>query len=1021
MVSACMGEDVSMSIARTSKEGLVPAAGVAAALEKVDDGFLPVSLAETDWKGHAYCYLPLPVNTGLPVHINALFAVQSNRRQLSEVTEDDKQNSRVEWNQALLDDAVTRAYIQMLQDMRGILPPGTEVKFYNVWPSYEDSAEYFHPLVESFYRGVASLLAIPLYHDGENSVPLASAVFLDPEITQSAKVGPKAMKAFTSVTKDQIVVAIPGRILKSFKLAGLEEVVRSKTYDVTRFYLEITFPHIDNLEADIRDTLIIFALMKNQSALDALLKCHHCIPATPNGTELSKPEDLVHPTALASKLYSPEDGRFPYGEAFINGNVLGALQRLGLKVNEVTWFDLLERANSVQIIHEVDPELGKKRLHNLLLFMDRKLLQSTKCMQSYQELKSERSADGYLEAKESLDEIPFLKVLSKPPNFPIKWRGDEFDGTELMCPSELFTKDMRYLISSTQPIVDEENMTPRVKEFLALSKKQASIEHVMTQLEHALLVDPATLPEEGKEYDELQRTLYAIYNFVQDKCSVDQSCAETVVNCLSSRPCVLIGNEYQTSDRVAFNFPYECAPYLYSLPHDITRRYRPLMKLLGVKEKFEVADYMRSIQLLQKEYPEESLRGKKLDLSVRLVSQLNNCMKTKDLSAADVEEQHGTIYVPNTKGVLKPSSSLCFNDCPWIGETQTMNFTHPDLTFQTSACLGVKTKRQEALSKHATGIPFGQKERLTNSLRRILNSYPCDHEILKELIQNADDAKATKIHFVRDPRHHPETHVFENSWKPLQGPALCVFNNMPFTMNDLEGIQRLGEGSKVQDPSKTGQYGVGFSSVYHLTDVPSVLTSGADVGGKTLCVFDPHCTYVPGASPSEPGMRFEGIDDLKEAFPDVFGCYLEEFFKIKDSTMFRFPLRSRSMADHSQISKNAISLSKVHNLLDKLKDEAFEILLFTNYLEEISISDINPQTGKLSNTYTVKSMLSKEDLRKRAEMAEQVKKVARNLKDGDISLSQIPENNIAYTVFVTDTSGNQEKWAITQHLGYSKR
>ncbi len=85
--------------------------------------------------------------------------------------------------------------------------------------------------------------------------------------------------------------------------------------------------------------------------------------------------------------------------------------------------------------------------------------------------------------------------------------------------------------------------------------------------------------------------------------------------------------------------------------------------------------------------------------------------------------------------------------------------------------------RQEVLKKHSKGIPFGQRERLTNRIKRILNSYPCDKEILKELLQNADDAGATEIHFVKDPRQHPVERIFEECWKPLQGPALCVYNN----------------------------------------------------------------------------------------------------------------------------------------------------------------------------------------------------------------------------------------------------
>jgi sacsin len=113
----------------------------------------------------------------------------------------------------------------------------------------------------------------------------------------------------------------------------------------------------------------------------------------------------------------------------------------------------------------------------------------------------------------------------------------------------------------------------------------------------------------------------------------------------------------------------------------------------------------------------------------------------------------------------------------------------------------------QVLKKHSRGIPFGQRERLTNRLKRILSSYPCDKEILKELLQNADDAGASQIHFVLDPRQHRAEKVFDESWKPLQGPALCVFNDTPFTEADLEGIKKLGEGSKGTDPNKTGKHG----------------------------------------------------------------------------------------------------------------------------------------------------------------------------------------------------------------------
>mgnify|MGYP001793946858 FL=1 len=83
--------------------------------------------------------------------------------------------------------------------------------------------------------------------------------------------------------------------------------------------------------------------------------------------------------------------------------------------------------------------------------------------------------------------------------------------------------------------------------------------------------------------------------------------------------------------------------------------------------------------------------------------------------------------------------------------------------------------------------------------------------------------------------------------------------------------------------------GVGFNSVYHLTDSPTFLTNGSEVG-EVLCAFDPHCRYVPGATPDEPGRMFDDLDRMKEVFTDVFDCYLPDQFNLQDGTMFRLVL-----------------------------------------------------------------------------------------------------------------------------------
>ena len=49
---------------------------------------------------------------------------------------------------------------------------------------------------------------------------------------------------------------------------------------------------------------------------------------------------------------------------------------------------------------------------------------------------------------------------------------------------------------------------------------------------------------------------------------------------------------------------------------------------------------------------------------------------------------------------------------------------------------------------------FGQEEKLTVRLNNILRDYPRDVTFLKEMLQNADDAGATKLFVILDKRYH---------------------------------------------------------------------------------------------------------------------------------------------------------------------------------------------------------------------------------------------------------------------------
>ena len=99
----------------------------------------------------------------------------------------------------------------------------------------------------------------------------------------------------------------------------------------------------------------------------------------------------------------------------------------------------------------------------------------------------------------------------------------------------------------------------------------------------------------------------------------------------------------------------------------------------------------------------------------------------------------------------------------------------------------------------------------------------------QEIIQNADDARATEVKFYLDcrnlstlPRELVESRVY-NELDRFQGPALMSYNNAPFKKEDWESIQNLQRSGKADNPHKVGKFGIGFNSVYHITGKASFM------------------------------------------------------------------------------------------------------------------------------------------------------------------------------------------------------
>lgn len=91
--------------------------------------------------------------------------------------------------------------------------------------------------------------------------------------------------------------------------------------------------------------------------------------------------------------------------------------------------------------------------------------------------------------------------------------------------------------------------------------------------------------------------------------------------------------------------------------------------------------------------------------------------------------------------------------------------------------------------------------------------YHSGFPILKELIQNADDAKARQLVFGMHPGFKGQT-----EHPLLQGPGFWVFNDGEFKSEDEKAIRSFGLNSKAGESGSIGKFGLGMKSVFHLCE-----------------------------------------------------------------------------------------------------------------------------------------------------------------------------------------------------------
>ena len=292
---------------------------------------------------------------------------------------------------------------------------------------------------------------------------------------------------------------------------------------------------------------------------------------------------------------------------------------------------------------------------------------------------------------------------------------------------EGFLSEHMYLVCCSQPII-EESIAEIAKKFLRLDGKRPTVMDVTEQINKAISTSTGV---GDAETEEIRKVCTKSYGFLQEALDSHET---QIADFLQRSEFILVGNRFLPSKQVALKFAVDCPPYLYKLPNDLARRYLTLMQVAGVREIFQVEDFISALKRIKQDFQDENLDKETLRVAINLAAQLKESLEKSEVPIT-ADFKRTSVYLPNSCGVMQLVSELCIDDCPWISNNEGVQYVHPEIPVLNCYHFGVKTRRAEAYRHHAYGLSFGQREELVNRLRRILEAFPCEKELLKELLQ----------------------------------------------------------------------------------------------------------------------------------------------------------------------------------------------------------------------------------------------------------------------------------------------
>ena len=275
-------------------------------------------------------------------------------------------------------------------------------------------------------------------------------------------------------------------------------------------------------------------------------------------------------------------------------------------------------------------------------------------------------------------------------------------------------------------------------------------------------------------------------------------------------------------------------PYI-SAPKEFILRLRSARNL-GIKSQMEMADKLSVLTKIRDNF--EGIDVKSMDNSwsdedrviVNVCNELDeNFLKNNTLSLPIV--QHGKLQFKDTKDIFwddvsNEAKKEHFEDIRNEFPIVHLKNISPNLAMK----LRLRPVTENLLDMtqlDPSFEEFSQHQTMTNRIKEILREYPVDGPVLfQEQIQNSEDAGASKVIFLLDTNANNghDSSLLGDTMKACNGESLWIYNDAKFSDDDFQNILNVGGATKKEKTDKIGSFGIGFNSVFHLTDVPSIVS-----------------------------------------------------------------------------------------------------------------------------------------------------------------------------------------------------